>query len=292
MLTIIGGPDYHASRSFKELWNIGHILLFALLSFYCLKYWEFFVKKRKFSQIIILFIITASLSIIIELSQHIFANGIPDLSDIRRNFVGTIVGIVLTASFRKKYILYFLRCIVILFVLFEMVPVSLVLADEFRASRQFPILSNFESDLELSRWLSDEPFIRSEKHVIQGKSALQIIFGTQKYSSVSLRHFPGDWTNYQYLKYHLFYLENDTLNFSCLIHDELHTRGAQANNDRFIQRCSLVNGWNEIAIPLEHVKNSLKTRKMNMSKIRGVDIYTIQLPEPKKVYLDYVRLER
>ena len=228
----------------------------------------------------------------IELSQHIFANGIPDLSDIRRNFVGTVLGFVLTVSIKKKYLLNFLRSIVILIVLFETIPVSLALADEFRASRKFPVLSDFESDLELSRWTGDEPFMRSDDKVIHGKSALNIIFGTSKYSGVSLQYFPSDWTNYQYLKFNIYYPDVDTLNFTCLIHDEQHTKGIQVYNDRFNHSYFLVNRWNEISIPLEDVKNSPLTRKLNLRKIQGVGIYTVQLSQPKKVYLDYVRLER
>ena len=291
ILMFVGGFGSNASRSMYELWNLGHILFFGLLIYQFNNNWHWYCSKKIVQKIVLVFILTAILSIIIELSQHIFASGTPDISDIRRNFVGALLGFVFTVSSKKKYILNFLRFVAILFVLSEMVPVSLALADEFRASRKFPILSDFESDLELSRWSGDEKFLRNKEIVFHGKSSLFITFGTSKYSGVSLKYFPGDWTKYKFLEYSIYYPYADTLYFTCRIHDEQHTKGVQAYNDRFNGRYFLVNGWNEILIKLEDVKNGPRTRKMDMSKVQNVAIFTVQLSQPKMVYLDYVRLE-
>jgi len=179
----------------------------------------------------------------------------------------------------------------ILLVLFEITTLFQVLVDEYRANRTFPILSDFESNFELSRWYSDEPFFISDRNTIHGKSSLRVSFGTDNYSSVSLRYFPSDWSKYKYLKFHLFYTGIDTLNVSCLIHDEPDKKNINVYEDQFIQRNYLINGWNEISILLENVRNYPRFRKMKMNKIKGVDIYTSRLQQVKNLYLDYVRLE-
>ena len=292
VLMFVGGLDYGARRSLKELWNLGHILFFGLLIYHFSHNWQWYRLRKLIQKIVLVFVLTAILSIIIELSQHIFANGTPDIYDIRRNFVGASLGFVFTVSIRKRYILNFLRFVIVLFVLFEMIPVSLALADEYRAYRKFPILSDFESDLELSRWSGDEPFLRNKEIVQHGKSSLSITFGTSKYSGVSLKYFPSDWTEYQSIKYNIYYPYTDTLYFTCRIHDQQHTKGIQAYNDRFNRRYFLVNGWNEFSISLEDVKNAPKLRKIDLNKIQGVGIFTVQLAQPRNVYLDYVRLSK
>jgi hypothetical protein len=181
--------------------------------------------------------------------------------------------------------------LIIVIALFEFVPVFLAFADEYRAEQKFPILSDFESDLELSRWSGDGLFFRSKEKVFHGKSALCQIFKTSKYSGVSLNYFPGNWTGYQYIKYNIYYPDTDTLYFTCRIHDDEHGKGIQTYNDRFNHRYILLNGWNEFSIPLIDVENAPKTRKMDLSKIQNIGIFTVQLPQSKKIYLDYVRLE-
>lgn len=291
MLSLEGGPGYYASRSLKEVWNIGHLLFFCLVSIYCLRYIVSFTNLRIILQVIYLIIITAVISIIIEWSQKIFSSGVPDITDIRRNFIGMIFGYVLAISIKKTYILNLLRGLVILLVLIEITPLFQVLMDEYRASRTFPILSDFESNFELSRWYSDEQFFISHKNKVHGNSSLRVSFGTDNYSSVSLRYFPSDWSKYKYLKFHLFYTGVDTLNVSCLIHDEPDKKNINVYEDQFIQRNYLINGWNEISILLENVRNYPRFRKMKMNKIKGVDIYTSRLQQVKNLYLDYVRLE-
>lgn len=291
ILTFIGGPDYYASRSLKEIWNIGHILLFGLFSFYVVKFWSKFRKKNIQSQIIILISITTIVSILIEFTQYFFASGTPDPSDVRRNFVGTALGFLLTYSFNNKKLLFFLRTLIVLITILEFIPVSLVFADEFRASSIFPILSDFESELELSRWSGDMPFVQSKTEVLHGESSLKFTFGTSKYSGVSLNYFPSNWIKYKYLKYNIYYSDIDTLYFTCRIHDEKHRKSIQAYSDRFNRRYFLVKGWNEISISLTDVKNAPKNRIMDMANIRGLGIFTIQLSEPREVYMDYFRLE-
>ena len=290
-LTLVGGPDYLASRSFKEGWNIGHIILFSLFTLYILKYCQILPGRKLIFKIIFIIFVVGILSILIEFSQFIFKNGTPDLADVRRNFVGAALGFIFTIRLKNKYILAFLKVSIYLIILFELLPVSLALADEIRVIRKFPVLSDFESRLELSRWSGRASFTSTIDVAFHGNKSLLINFGTTKYSGISLNYLRRDWTEYSFLKFEIYYPENDSLSFTCRIHDGSHTKGNQAYNDRFNHQYVLHYGWNEISIPLNDIENAPKSRKMDMTDIRAIGIFTIRLPESKRIYLDYVRLE-
>ena len=66
LLTLSGGFGYYAPRSLKELWNLGHILLFTLLSIYLLRYNDWFSSKKFSAQIFILLFMVLLLSFLIE----------------------------------------------------------------------------------------------------------------------------------------------------------------------------------------------------------------------------------
>ena len=291
ILTFTGGPNYFSARSLREAWNLGHILLFALLIFWMQRHWLWYQKRQVISKIAIITAITLFLSVVIELIQYFFAKGIPDLGDVRRNFAGALLAFVFTQSLSRNWLRHGLKIFVLIWVLMEIIPTGRFLYDEYRAQRQFPVLADFESDLELTRWSGDHLFQRSEEKAASGHSALQITFGTTKYSGISLNHFPGDWSGYDTLRYDIFYPGTDTLEFTCRIHDRQHVRGTQRYADRFNRRFFLKPGWNAIAIPLRDVQKAPQDRTMDMKQIMAMGIFTVQLPEPRTVYLDYVRLE-
>lgn len=288
--TFVGSP-FTISRSLQVLRNLGHIVLFSLLAIYIFKNLLFFKRKKIHTQIFILVIITTLLSFVIELSQYIFAIGTFDFADIRRNFIGAAIGFVLYAKIKGRKLVIFLRVLVLLFVFVEAIPFMKAITDEFRSIKEIPILSDFESDLELSRWSGDEPFTRSSEKVKHGSSALKMTFGTSKYSGVALKYFPEDWSIYRYLKYNIYYNGPDTLRFTCRIHDKKHIIGPQVYNDRFNCRYFLVNGWNEISVPLNNVKNAPQNRQMDLTEIKGFAIFTVDLQKREDVYLDFVHLE-
>lgn len=255
------------------------------------RHWLWYQKKQVLQKIAIIMLITLFLSVVIELIQYFFAKGMPDLGDVRRNVAGALLTFFLTQPISKKWLSQGLIIFVLLWVLLELIPTGRFLYDEFHARRQFPVLADFESDLELTRWSGNDLFQRSAVKVTSGQSALRITFGTTKYSGISLNHFPGDWTGYDTLRYDIFYPGADTLQFTCRIHAREHVRGVQRYADRFNRRFFLKPGWNAIAIPLQDVQKAPQDRTMDMKQIMGMGIFTIQLSEPKTIFLDYVRLE-
>jgi hypothetical protein len=233
--------------------------------------------------------LTIVLSIVIEYVQYRFGGGTPDYGDVYRNFLGLFGGVVFVLNLNvKKYIRRLLRLVFIILVVVEFIPAGKALADEVKARRQFPVLSDFESSLELSRWSGSAEYELSTAHNISGQRSLKIRFLTTKYSGVSLNYFPRNWQGYDSLTFHIFNPNQNPLRITCRIHDRPHNN---AYDDRYNKTFQLNFGWNTIAIPLEHVSTAPAGREMDMTQIMAVGIFTTELNAPREAYLDYVRLE-
>jgi len=68
------------------------------------------------------------------------------------------------------------------------------IVDTIIAYRSFPVLSDFESRLELTQWSGNELEIKkldaNNNHVIGNT------FTTEEYSNLTFKAFPGNWTGF------------------------------------------------------------------------------------------------
>jgi VanZ family protein len=291
-LSLFGGLGSHSYRSLTELWNLGHIVLFLVLITFFNLYWKKYKQASIPGRFFFVFTLTGILSIVIEIAQHFFKNGTPDLIDVRRNFLGA--GIALIFSFKPNNKLFgkFLKIVLILWFVLECIPFTLAMGDEIKSRIEFPILADFESNRELSRWSGNAKFKLSTDYVINEKKSLKINFTTKKYSGIFLKYFPEDWADFDVLKFWIYNLEKDSLYITCRIHDELHENSRQKYDDRFNKKLIIVPGWNELILDLKEIKEAPTTRNMDMHKIENFGIFTVGLHKQKSIYLDYVHLEK
>ncbi len=138
----------------------------------------------------------------------------------------------------------------------------------------------------------DAIFILSKEIKNKGKSSLKFFFNTSKYSGVSLKYFPKEWSPYNILSFEIFNSQNDLLKITCRIHDKKHIEGKQLHSDRFIKTYTLSKGWNTIEINLNSVLCAPLERKMNMKNIISFGIFVTSQKENKTIYLDDVVLEK
>jgi len=291
-LTLFGGFVEGASRTTLELWNLGHIVLFALLIYFICIYWKYCKKFSIFSQLLIVFLITGVLSIVIEIFQYFIRNNQIDLTDIRRNFAGAVLAFLLSKEFRIKPINIILKIIVIFWIIIETIPTVQAFSDEMVSTADFPVLSDFETETELTRWAGDAQFFRSGQKTKHGSHSLNVIFGTAKYSGVELCYFPSDWRHYSSLNFSIYNPEKDTLIITCRIFDQHHLDHGNKYNDRFNRRLQIQPGWNDIVISLTEIKEAPEERFMDLSKIRSVKLFSKQLLKTRSIYLDYVYLDK
>jgi len=288
-----GGPDNISTRSTKELWNLGHIMYFAIVTWFLAKYKP--AKKIPRPYLWMIFILmTLLLGTLIEVLQY-GTDRSPDLADISRDLTGCLLVLSFQPSLLKlpsKAALLFVRFIVILILLIHLKPLAIALIDESTARSQFPVLSNFETAFELDRW--DGGASRTIIKPGQKNDSYQLKVGlkTTTFSGVGMKYFQSDWTGYKQVNLRIYKPSEKPLSIVIRVHDIWHESGTMdyAHNDRFNRRLKLSQGWNDIKIPLSAIESSPLNRDMDMSQISDISLFASQLPEPRVIFLDKVYL--
>lgn len=289
----IGGPGYHAARSIKARWDLGHILFFFLFSWLVLDTWQ----RRKFQTNSILvffriFCVVAISGILIELLQMAFSTRQPDICDVLRNQLGCML---FFAFFSKKLASSLFnrlfRILAACLLLMALLPLLVSLYDEQRARQQFPVLSDFETPFEVKRWRNAKRLSRQKDMARHGEYCMKVQLTTAKYSGTSLFYFPRDWRGYEKLHFSVYYWGSKPLTLHCRIHDFLHKEHDMAFSDRFHKRFVLQTGWNDLQVSLHEVVLSPEGRKMEMQHIEGFGIFVVRQEKPLDIYIDDVYLQ-
>ncbi len=287
----IGGAGYYDPRSVKEIWNLGHLLFFALFTLVLDDCWRTMGRSILF-RVFGTFCIVLGVGVGIELIQLNIVGRSCSLSDVFRDLSGGAIVLFWRANYRPLSFRAFLSGTLLILVTFiNFVPLGAALADEYRSYQDFPLLAGFENDAEFGRWTSDRQvdFQRISGPRVQGNSSAKISLTTDKYSGVSLNHFPGDWGGRSGLAFNVFN-PGEQLTLHYRVHDVLHTVSEQRYTDRYNGRTVLENGWNEIVIPMADIINGPTERKMDITKISGLVLFVMDQPDRRILFLDNVRL--
>lgn len=291
ILFFIGGPKYQSPRSFNAAWNLGHILFFTLLPILIFSY----PKTRDLKPAIQVFIIigvTMTLGVIIELFQYGF-HRTPDMGDLSRNMIGAMIAVLFllpSKSALSKPVLISMQSITMIIAIATFYPVITALVDEHRARRSFPILSDFQSPLQIDRWSEGDNISIAEAPPPAGNRALKIDLTTRRYSGTSLKYFSGNWRGYDFFQVRVFNPSPQKITLTCRIHDKKHTKGEQAYNDRYNKTYTMIQGWNTITVDLDEVRQAPASRDMDLHEIYGIGIFATLLPHPRTIYIDDVKL--
>jgi VanZ family protein len=288
ILFFVGGPDYYSPRSLKEIWNLGHIVYFALLPL-LLAPFPFFQKLRPQIQIASLLIMTILLGTLVEILQYGSARH-PDISDIYRDLLGFLVALVFFKPLQTMIQgapLNLMRTLVTVLVALQCVPAAKALVDESAARAAFPVLSDFQSGFQLDRWSGGAARSLVELPGTERNRAMLVVFSTRKYSGVNLTYFPREWRGYGYLQFRLFNPGPELLNITCRMHDRDHN---QEFTDRFNMSFDMRPGWNVVKIELDKVRQAPAGREMHLDRVQGIGIFTTRLREAREAIIDDVKL--
>ena len=292
VLLFVGGPDSYSRRSYKTIWDLGHILLFSSLSYLILLSWSKNRKMTFYRQAFSVLFIALVLGTLIEIAQN-GSQRSPDFLDIIRNIIGCLMTLSFFAPSKNttpKFFFRTLQAITILLVTAALIPAFKATADEIVALRQFPVLSDFETPFETDRWSGRTKGGIDHTVYYHGRSSMKVTLDTSRYSGVTLKYFPCNWEDYKMLQLCIFNPGSDQIQITCRIHDKLHEKGVQNYNDRFNKRYILQKGWNQIKIPLEQVKNAPNGREIDLGQIRAIGIFSTSLLKPALIYIDSVLL--
>ncbi|PIE56093.1 MAG: hypothetical protein CSA34_05980 [Desulfobulbus propionicus] len=297
-----GGPGYYSSRSFKAAWDLGHVLFFFLGSSLLWSRVRGQQQKRSLWHAAgLLFGVVLLAGIGIELVQQRLGGRSVSFFDLLRNMLGCLAAFCWLILPREvagsgmhgtvwRRVVLTAAGITFFLLIFTAVPLSRALLDEHRARKQFPVLSDFQSSMEVERWQGRVHYDRQMAR--HGKGAMRVQLTTAKYSGASLMYFPHDWRDFTWLCLSVFKVDEEPMCLHCRIHDSNHGDHGRVFTDRFLQRFELQQGWNDLQISLDAVRKSPATRLMDMAQIEGLGFFVTRQQRPRTIYIDHVYLVR
>jgi len=271
------------------LWDLGHLLLFFAVGWLTLNCLHRYLNTN----FILLFIGFNAVVFLIGLSieeMQLALGRDYSFDDIYRNCLGISLALIfhprtqLTNQRRRVTI----RALSILPLLAVLLPITKNSIDLIAASLSFPVLSNFESAFERERWIGDD---LESIELDGGNRVLAHRFDTTRYSSLSLKHFPGNWVGYRCLRYRIFNPAADSLPLTIRINDRIHDETGFAYDNRFNFRFEVASGWNDYVVDLNEVSNAPRARSMDMAEIAEVMFFTMSLDASATLYFDDIELD-
>ena len=291
----IGGPGYHASRSYIAAWDLGHIFFFSIVtSWVLLQFRDKLANISPSKLFLLLFMSVLAIGSLLEFLQMFSGGRNPDPADVLRNQLGCLVAFA-ACSGKGRYVLpvalqWSLRGTVVVLLALSAWPLMRAVVDEQQALRQFPVLADFETPFERYRWDNLTKTSEEIVNVRHGAKAMRVQLSTAKYSCIGLFHFPGNWQGFQTLHCSLFNPLATVLTIHCRIHDVHHKEHNSEFADRFNLPIKLQPGWNDVVIDLQQVWHAPKNRKMDAQHIEGLGFFVVQLEQPMSIIVDNLHL--
>lgn len=293
VFAFIGGTGYYSPRSFQHAWNLGHVVAFMLWACLCLLYFQSLARLSLVRQFALLALAAAIFGGLIEIVQSQLVGRQASWYDLLNDILGSLLAVSLFSAQRRQ-IKTALRILIPSVLIMTVVVLHrdfvIVLVDDYYARRQFPVLADFSAPFELSRWGGDAAGQLLHSPDSGTALALKVILTTDVYSGVGLKHAPANWQGYSFLRIRLYNPAVDELFITCRIHDMQHTQGDQVYSDRFNRRIRLSPGWNTVQISLQDIIDAPASRKMDITRINGLGIFSTRLQQARTLFISEVKL--
>lgn len=288
-LFFLGGPDWASGPLLKSVWNLGHILFFALLVL-AIRPWRRWSGWRLWLGMTVA---VAGLGIGIEALQAGLGRQ-ANWHDALRNLIGAWLVLAWRTTGSSpptaRFPAWSARAVISLLLVSELVTTGVVAARQFQVARQLPLIYDFNHPDPLTYWSGDLQV--SQRHTQGADYSLKLSLHTERYSGASLDNLPQDWRGYRWLILTLHNPQDTTLAMTLRINDLQHDRGDNAYDDRFNTRLRLEPGLNTVHVDLHSVATAPRDRNMDMANIRRLVLFTSALDQPATLYLAAARLER
>jgi len=279
---------HESGSAVYQLYGFAH-LAFFMLTAYLLSRIPSLALRPFAHQFLIILCVVLAVGGVIEVIQPYFGRT-ASLRDLGIDLLGALLGIMFLVPGRNSLRRGVLAC--------SQIAVAATAVNAFygpvvtlwdmrQASRQFPVLGDFETNLETIRWSGGEIDKSIARH---GARSLRVSLGTRKYEGTTLERSFGDWRGYQTFAFSIYNPDPDPLPITVSIRDGEHFRRGGAYDDRFNRGFTMQQGWNDISIPIADIENAPTARKLELNHLNEVVIFTVDPPAPRVMYLDYVRL--
>ncbi len=265
------------------IWNLGHIGYFFLLTASLLPY-----LQRHFSslgsRLTAALLITLLLSVAIEVIQLKIGRQ-ASIADLLNNLLGSLLALyIFQLIFRlARRMKSALISLLSLLLIGSLAPLLALSADTLMAHHKYPIIADFETPFEQSRWESRQPLEIVQR---ESKQLLAQLNSTDKHPGFTLTPRISDWRGYAFLQFEIYNSDNQVWPLYFRINDRLHSKNGNHYNDRYNRQIPLQPGWNQLQIDLQQVKQAPAKRAMEMAHISGVTFFFMNSASLNTIRLD------
>ncbi len=293
-LFFVPSPTAHSSALEGEIWNLGHVLVFFGGTLFALKAFKAQSSTLNGSTLFWALAISLALGASIEILQSTFFERQSSLRDLALDLLGTYLAFVylsLNSSAHSKIQTIILTSLSFIFCSLAALPAANILADEYSANNLFPLLSDMENPRQIRRWSGNATFKIVEDTQEANNHLLEVVFTTDKYSTISIQSPTMDWSESQNFRAEVYNFSEEKRHITCRINDQKHREGQQSYDDRFNKSYTIEPGKNVIEIPLTAILNAPQSRSMDPTKIDNISFFASSAKEPFALYLDNVMLQ-
>ena len=115
----------------------------------------------------------------------------------------------------------------------------------------------------------------------------KLTFGLATYPGISFPNIYSDWSGYSLLTFAVYSEQHQSETLHLRIHDTQHN---QKYSDRYNQDIQITPGLNLIEVDLNKVKQSPRTRELDLSNIVTIGLFMAKLNKPVTLYIDDIAL--
>jgi len=291
-LLFIGGSDTSSHRIYQEFWNTGHMVLFAGLAMILLPL-PLFDKKPWWLLFAFISLFCLVLGMAIEAIQLVVGRSF-EMKDLLNDLLGGYLGLLFFTALQSQrpiIIRVVMYPLMLLLVVVALRPLVSVVVDEFIMEDEFPVLADFETPYELSRWDTHLASISiDDKQVRYGQKAMRIEFVAGEYPGISLKSFPGVWQGFATVKFSVYNTTDLDITIKLKIYDRQHIDDGYEYSDRFNRELILRPGWNDFSIATENIQAAPKLRSLELGDVASFSLFLNELDKPMLMYFDGLRL--
>lgn len=222
-----------------------------------------------------------------------FAGRSPGVADLIANAAGVVSGVFWMRGCRANGLRRnLLKTAALLILLAAALRPAAGIRGAVLQRADFPLLASFERQCDLGAWAENRSSMqRTTEWVSEGTCSLKVDLIPGSYSGVDMIWPLRDWRGYDELRWDLQNPGPTPIVMLLKIFDRLHRDGGFEPSDRFETIVKIPPGGRyELIIDLQQVADAPENRTMNLAQVDGVELFAIDLPDARTVYLDNMRL--
>lgn len=278
----------HPTGPLSQLNSFGHFAFFAFFALFLSRLTSI-ARLSIYWQTALVITVILLLGGFIELTQSYF-DRTASWRDMGVNLLGGFGGLLFLSPVRyslPRVLKNGLQISVLGLCIFLFSSPVITLLDMYQANRHFPVLSDFETRFEADRWSRGVVDHSVARH---GNASLRVYLDTDRFSGTKLTRSFGNWQGYSALAFSIHNPDPQSLSLILSIRDLEHSSRGSEYDDRFNYSFEISQGWNDLKVPLTDIENAPAERTLNLKRLTDVVIFATNLPEPRTINLDHVRL--